>query len=54
MRVVSFFHVGEVPFYLPMMVESVKAVLGWPLIQMTDDDTPELEGVDERGGGEHR
>lgn len=47
MRVVSFFHVGDVPPYLSAMIASVRDVLGWPIVQMTDEDCPQLEGVDE-------
>jgi hypothetical protein len=47
MMVVSFFHVGDVPKYLPAMIKSVREVLGWPIVQMTDEDCPQLEGVDE-------
>lgn len=46
MRVVSFFHVGPVPGYLPLMVQSCKQ-LGWPIVQMTDEDCPRIPGVDE-------
>jgi hypothetical protein len=47
-RVVSFFHVGDVPDYLHSMIASVKAHMpGLPIVQMTDEDCPKLEGVDE-------
>ncbi len=47
MRVVSFFHVGDVPKYLHAMIKSCRDVLGWPIVQMTDEDCPKLDGVDE-------
>ncbi len=48
MRCVSFFHVGAVPTYLQKMVASVRATMPTlPIVQMTDDECPEIAGVDE-------
>jgi hypothetical protein len=47
-RCVSFFHVGDIPKYLPAMLASVKQHLpDWPVVMMTDEDCIAPQGVDE-------
>lgn len=44
---VGFLHVGHDARLAAIMVKSVKDVMGCDVVQMTDDETPAVEGVDE-------
>ena len=44
--VATFVLVGEQP-WAPLMVESINRVTGYPVIQLSDLNTPEVDGVDE-------
>ena len=44
--VATFLLVGDQP-WAPLMVESINRVTGYPVVQLSDLDTPEVEGVDD-------
>ena len=46
MAVATFLMVGEQP-WAPLMVESINRVTGYPVVQLSDLHTPEVEGVDD-------